>query len=61
MIVGEVWKYLDSVAPKRYAENYDNVGLLIGDEESEVKGVCCCLDITHSVKGRLPKRAQTLS
>ncbi|MBD5383937.1 MAG: Nif3-like dinuclear metal center hexameric protein [Ruminococcaceae bacterium] len=49
MTVGEVWKYLDSIAPKRYAESFDNVGLLIGDENSEVTGVCCCLDITHSI------------
>ncbi len=49
MTVSEVWKYLDRVAPKRYAENYDNVGLLIGDENADVTGVCCCLDITHSI------------
>ena len=49
MTVGEVWKYLDGVAPKKYAEGFDNVGLLIGDENAEVTGVCCCLDITHSV------------
>ena len=49
MTVSEVWKYLDRIAPKRYAENYDNVGLLIGDENADVTGVCCCLDITHSI------------
>lgn len=49
MTVGEVWKYLDSVAPGRYAESFDNVGLLVGDENAEVTGVCCCLDITRSI------------
>lgn len=49
MTNGEVLDYLEGVAPTRYAESYDNVGLLIGDVNTEVTGVCCCLDITHSV------------
>lgn len=49
MTVGEVLDYLEGIAPTRYAESYDNVGLLIGSGKTEVTGVCCCLDITHFV------------
>lgn len=49
MTVGEIREYLDRVAPMRYAESFDNVGLLVGGGDAEVTGVCCCLDITRSV------------
>lgn len=49
MTVKDVLKYLKGIAPLETAESYDNVGLLVGDANTEVKGVCTCLDITHAV------------
>lgn len=45
----DVEKLLYSWAPKELAEDWDNVGLLIGDAEREVKRVLVALDITEDV------------
>lgn len=49
MKIKDVLEFLDHAAPLDSAEGYDNVGLLVGSENSSVTGVCCCLDITHDV------------
>lgn len=49
MTVNDVLEYLNEKAPLDTAESYDNVGLLVGGGDTEVNGVCCCLDITHDV------------
>lgn len=49
MTVNDVLEYLNEKAPLDTAEGYDNVGLLVGGGDTEVNGVCCCLDITHDV------------
>ncbi|MGN0684092.1 MAG: Nif3-like dinuclear metal center hexameric protein [Oscillospiraceae bacterium] len=49
MKIGELLKYLDEKAPLSSAASFDNVGLLVGDENAEITGVCCCLDITHDI------------
>ena len=49
MKISELLKYLDEKAPLSSAASFDNVGLLVGDENAEITGVCCCLDITHDV------------
>ncbi len=36
-------------APKAYAEDFDNVGLLIGNDKEECKGVLVSLDCTEKV------------
>ena len=45
----DILSYLDSIAPLRSAESYDNVGLLVGSGDSPVGGICCCLDITDEI------------
>ena len=35
----EIMEYLEEVAPKSFAESWDNVGLLCGREEKEVSSV----------------------
>ena len=35
---------IEKVAPLSLAEDFDNVGLLLGDDEAEVKKVLLCLD-----------------
>ena len=47
--VRDVEKYLYSWAPRELAESWDNVGLLVGDGETEVKRVLVSLDITEAV------------
>ncbi|MFK7818909.1 MAG: Nif3-like dinuclear metal center hexameric protein [Planctomycetaceae bacterium] len=41
--------FLDSFAPTALAEDWDNVGLLLGDEASELKKVLTCLTLTQDV------------
>ena len=47
--VGDIEKLLYTWAPKELAEDWDNVGLLVGDADREVKQVLVALDITESV------------
>ena len=49
MIVKDIIKLLDDKYPFCYAEDYDNVGLIIGDEQNKVKGIIVCLDAIESV------------
>lgn len=49
MTVRDFLEYLSELAPLETADSYDNVGLLVGDADAEVTGVCCCVDITHEV------------
>src|SRR6185369_16436506 len=45
----EVAAYLESIAPLDFQESYDNAGLIVGDENMEVKGILICLDSTEEV------------
>ena len=49
MIVQELLETLEQWAPTAYAENFDNVGLLIGDKECKCSGVMITLDCTEAV------------
>ena len=49
MIVKEVVKILDEFYPFKYAEEYDNVGLILGENEDIVNGILICLDTIESV------------
>jgi len=49
MTIKDVLEFLNGIAPLLTAAGFDNVGLLVGDENAEITGVCCCLDITHDV------------
>ncbi len=40
---------MEDLAPKKYAEEWDNPGLNIGDPESEVKKIIVALDATEAV------------
>ena len=42
----EICLFLDAFAPARLAEEWDNVGLLVGDRAREIKRVMTCLTIT---------------
>ena len=49
MILSEITSYLKSLIPLGLQENYDNSGLLIGLEETEINGVLICLDVTCDI------------
>ena len=44
MKVKDVLGWLDGLAPFDSAEDFDNVGLLLGDEEAAVRGVTFGMD-----------------
>src|SRR5438067_2502503 len=47
--IKNITEYLERIAPLHLQESYDNSGLIIGDENTEVKGVLVCLDSTEDV------------
>ena len=42
--VKQITEQIEQLCPLTYAEDFDNVGLLVGDHEQEVKGVLVSLD-----------------
>ena len=44
MIVKDVIDFLNDYAPLDYAEDYDNAGLIVGDEKNKVTGILICHD-----------------
>jgi len=49
MTVAEVGKVLSSLAPLQYAEDFDNVGLLVGHPNTQVQGILITLDTLEEV------------
>lgn len=49
MIVKDVINHLETLAPLNYAEDFDNVGLLVGSNNTKVTGVLVTLDTTEAV------------
>lgn len=49
MIIQELLQEIDKQVPFSTSESWDNVGLLIGTEKSEVNGVLTTLDCTLEV------------
>ncbi|MDR2221315.1 MAG: Nif3-like dinuclear metal center hexameric protein [Flavobacteriaceae bacterium] len=49
MKLKEIIPILEELAPLGYAEDFDNVGLLVGDYNSEIKGMLVCHDALETV------------
>lgn len=49
MKVSALVELLDRLYPFALAEEWDNVGLIVGDSKDEVTGVLLALDVTHDV------------
>ncbi len=50
ILIGDVLKYFDEeIADVSLAEDFDNVGLLVGDENLKVENVMVSLDVTKNV------------
>ena len=46
---GDIVEYMQELAPVQLAEEWDNVGLIVGSRHSGVKRVMLCLDVTSKV------------
>lgn len=61
MLIREVLNYLREFAPLELAEDWDNVGLLIGSEAQPVENLLTCLTLTPNVAAEaIEKRAQLI-
>lgn len=49
MKIAEILSVLEEMAPLAYAEDFDNVGLLVGDQNWEATGVLVCHDALENV------------
>lgn len=49
MKIKEILTVLEEMAPLAYAEDFDNVGLLVGDQNQDATGVLVCHDALENV------------
>jgi len=49
MTIKDITNHIEEIAPLKYAEDFDNVGLLIGNYTTEVTGVLVALDTLENV------------
>ena len=49
MTLKEITKAINELAPEHFAEDFDNVGLIVGDEKKEVSKALISLDTTEDV------------
>jgi dinuclear metal center YbgI/SA1388 family protein len=49
MIVQDVIDYIEELSPLAYAEDFDNVGLLVGNKNAKVTGILVALDTIEAV------------
>ena len=49
MTIQDVIDHLEELAPLHYAEDFDNVGLLVGNKKEPLKGILVTLDTIESV------------
>ena len=47
--IKEILSVLEEMAPLAYAEDFDNVGLIIGDENAKATGILVCHDALENV------------
>ena len=46
--VGDIFEWLDAIAPFETQDEYDNAGLLVGDPSAQVRKILFALDVTRS-------------
>jgi dinuclear metal center YbgI/SA1388 family protein len=49
MKVAEITKFLESIAPLNYQEDYDNAGLIVGNHNDEIHAALVALDCTEQI------------
>ena len=47
--IRDLIRILEQIAPPGYQEDYDNAGLIVGNPDTEIRGVLVCLDATEEV------------
>jgi len=52
----EIINFMEEIAPLKLAEDWDNVGLLLGNSEQEINKIMVCLDVTDDVVNEAIKR-----
>lgn len=61
MKIKEVTNYIEQLAPLAYAEDFDNVGLLVGNYNTEVTGVLVTLDtLEETVNEAIEKKCNLI-
>jgi dinuclear metal center YbgI/SA1388 family protein len=60
MKISAITRFLETLAPPVYQEDYDNTGLQLGSEEEECSGVMISLDPTDTVVEEAAKRGCNL-
>tara|TARA_R110002049_G_scaffold82223_4_gene209275 strand:- start:58 stop:1152 length:1095 start_codon:yes stop_codon:yes gene_type:complete len=61
MNIKEVTNYLEELAPLNYAEDFDNVGLLVGSYQTEVSGILVTLDtLEETVNEAIAKKCNLI-
>lgn len=58
--VKDFMKLVESHAPVSYKEDYDNVGLMVGDDKAELKGILFSMDTTLDVIQEAKERGANL-
>ncbi|WP_425806901.1 Nif3-like dinuclear metal center hexameric protein [Desulfitobacterium sp. Sab5] len=58
--VGLIAQTIEKIAPKSWAEDWDNVGLLVGDSARRVERIILTLDATHEVVEEAKERKAQL-
>ena len=49
MKLQEILIVLEELAPLAYAEDFDNVGFLVGDQNANIRGILVCHDALENV------------
>ena len=49
MLIQQIIRELENLAPPIYQESYDNAGLITGNKTWDCYGILCCLDCTEDV------------
>ena len=47
MLAEEIFDCINSFAPFKLQDSFDNAGFLVGDRKREVSRIAVCLDITN--------------
>jgi dinuclear metal center YbgI/SA1388 family protein len=60
MKVFDITSFLESLAPPSLQEHYDNAGLIVGNANSDCRGILCSLDATEEVINEAAARSCNL-
>ena len=55
MKIGQIAAAVEKIAPLKLAQDWDNVGLLVGDDEKNINNVLVTIDVTKSVVAEAKK------